>query len=156
MPRFRTELVPGAEPPYDTWASVVVPADVRQQLGGGARIAVCGTVAGAPFRSTIAKGDGVHRFPVPRALRDAAGVDVGDRVDVVLDVDRKPRPIDVPVELREVLESEQLQARFDALAPSCRRAWAEHVAQAKRAATRVRRARSAPGAIRAGRFPGAR
>lgn len=156
MPDYRTELVAGGKAPYDTWTFAIVPDAVRQALGGKACIDVRGTVAGVGFRSTIRKGEGVYRFPVTREVREAAGVGVGDPVDITIDVDTEPRPIDVPSELREVLEAEGLWARFEDLSPSHRRAWAQHVAEAKKAETRARRARQAPEAIRARRFPGQR
>ncbi len=156
MPSYRTELVAGRKRPYDTWTFAVVPDEIRRALGGGARIEVRGTVAGVAFRSTIHKGEGVYRFPVTREVRDAAGVGVGDAVEITLDADTEPRPIEVPAELREVLEAEGLWARFEGLSPSHRRAWAQHVAEARRPETRTRRAQQAPDAIRARLFPGQR
>lgn len=156
MQTFRTRLVAGDRPPYDTWTFVVVPEHVWQALGGGARIDCRGRVDGTPFRSTITKGGGVHRFPVVREVRDAAGVGVGDMVRVELEVDGASRDVDVPEELREVLDAQGLWPQFEALAPSCRRAWAQHVAEARQPETRARRAAKAPAAIAVRRFPGQR
>lgn len=156
MPSFRTALVPGLKVPYDTWTFVVVPADVRQALGGEARIKVRGTVAGAAFRATISKGEGVYRFTVTREVRAAAGVAVGCVVEITIEVDAEPRPIEVPAELREVLDAADLWARYEALPPALRRAWAQHVAEAKKPVTRAARAQKAPAAIRARLFPGQR
>jgi hypothetical protein len=156
MPTYRTALVSGRKRPYDTWTFVVVPVGILRALGESARIDVRGTIAGAAFRSTISKGEGAFRFPVAREVREAAGVGVGDVVDVVIEVDTKPRPVDLPSELREVLETHDLRARFEELAPSQRRAWAQYVAEAKKSDTRIRRAREAPAGIRARRFPGQR
>lgn len=156
MPKFRTELVTGDRSPYDTWAFAVVPEAVRQALGGGARIAVRGEVAGAPFRSTIQRGEGVYRFPVTREVRDAAGVDIGDRVEITLEADSASREVAVPAELRAVLAAEGLTKQFAALPPSHRRAWSQHVAEAQQAETRRRRAAKAPAAIRGKLFPGQR
>lgn len=156
MPSFQVELVRGAKQPYHTWAFVIVPEDVRQQLGGAARIPVQGTINGALFRATISKGEGTHRFAVTRAVRDAAAVGVGDLVDVTLEVDDESRDVAVPCELRDVLDDEGLWDDFARMAPSHRRAWAEHVAEAKKPETRARRAARAPAAIRARLFPGQR
>jgi hypothetical protein len=141
MPRYRTQLVCGRKKPYDTWTFAVVPDDIRRALGGKARIDVRGTVAGAAFRSTISKAEGGYRFPVTRAVRESAGIGAGDVVDVVLDLDREPRSVDVPSELREILEAEGTWARFEDLSPSLRRAWAQYVDEAKKPETRARRAR---------------
>lgn len=154
MPTFRTKLVNGGRKPYDTWVFVVVPPDVRRALGGGARIAVRGTVNGEEFRSTIARGEGVHRFPLTHEVRAAAGVGAGDEVKVVVEADAASRDVEVPAELRAVLVGERLEAAYAAMAPSHRRAWALHVGEAKRPETRAKRAADAARGIRARLFPG--
>ncbi len=153
LPRFHTHLVTGGRSPYDTWTFVVVPADVHRMLGGAARMPVVGTVAGVAVRATVCRGEGVYRFAVRREVRDAAGVGPGDRVEVVLDVDHEERSASVPTELEEVLRAASLLDAFANLAPSCRRAWIEHVGGAKRPETRVRRAAAAVEAVRERRYP---
>ncbi len=50
------------------------------------------------------------------------------------------KPVEIPDELASVLaENADLRERFDALSPGKRRAFAEHVAEAKREETRIRR-----------------
>ncbi|MCB9870157.1 MAG: DUF1905 domain-containing protein [Planctomycetes bacterium] len=154
MPAYRTTLVAGRRKPYDTWTFAVVPEAVHRQLGGKAHIEVRGSLAGIAFRATVRAGEGVYRFPVVREVREAAGVGVGDTVDITIDADHEPRPIEVPEELQTVLEQEGLAAEFARMAPSHRRAWAQFVAEAKQPATRARRASKAPAGIRARRFPG--
>lgn len=156
MPRYRTALASGHRPPYDTWVFAVVPEVVRQALGGDTRIDVRGTVAGVPFQSTIQKGDGAYRFVVTRAVQAAAGVAVGDMVEVTVDVDVATRDVAVPRELQQVLVAERLQQTYERLPPAHRRAWAQHVASAKQPATRARRAQRAVVGIRARLFPGQR
>lgn len=96
MPSYRTRLVAGKRKPYDTWTFGAVPEDVHLALGGAARIDVRGTVAGVAIRATISKGEGMYRFAVTREVRAEAGVDFGDVVEVVLEVDTGSREIDVP------------------------------------------------------------
>jgi hypothetical protein len=153
---FRTRLTAGSVPPYDTWTFVVVPRDVHAALGGGARIAIRGLIEGVEFRSTMQRGDGVMRFPVTRDVRENAGVRTGNEVEVTIEIDPDSREPEVPVELRDVLDSSALWEVFRALAPSCRRAWAEYVAEAKQQSTRARRAAKAVTGIAAKRFPGQR
>jgi hypothetical protein len=154
MPRFRTTLVAGRIPPYDTWVFAPVPEEVRRLLGSEARLAVRGTVDGAPFRSTIQKGDGMHRFAVTRAVRTAAGVAVGATVEVSLTLDTASREVPVPAELRSALVAERLEDDYQRLPPAHRRAWAEHVTAAKQSATRMRRAQRAIEGVRRRMFPG--
>lgn len=64
---------------------------------------------------------------------------------------RKSRSFTVPVELAEALKSDRkAAAAFKALSPSCQREYAEHVGEAKKEETRLRRATKALGLIAAG------
>lgn len=94
-------------------------------------------------------------MPVPRELQVAAKVACGDRVLVVMEVDSKPPAVPIPAELMKVLEGDvKLALRFEELPPAHRRAWATHVAGAKQAETRIRRAAKAVAGIREKKFPG--
>ena len=153
MPTFTSTLEPGGKAPYDTWCFVVIPPALAAEWGTGPK-AVRGTIAGVAFRGTASRGEGVLRMSVPRALRDRAGVDNGDTVEVTIALDRDPRPVEVPGELQEVLDRDAGLARlFDALPPAHRREWAAHIGDAKRPETRLRRAAKAADGIRARAFP---
>lgn len=150
MIRFETVLVPGKRAPYTRWTFLEVPAALGEGLSGPVR----GVLAGAPFRANASRSGGVLRIAVTKALQEEAGVSLGDLVEVCLEPDPEPRPVEVPDELREVLEADpELADAFEALPPSHRRAWAAHVAEAKRPDTRVRRAERAVEGIRARVFP---
>ena len=153
MPRFRTTLVSGGKAPYASWTFLVIPPDVARQWGAG-RKEVRGTIAGHAFRGTASKGEGVLRVPIPRKLREKAGLERGDNVEVHLELDTAPRRTVLPNELRAVFKSDpEVAALYGELPPSLRRAWAEYVAEAKRPETRTNRADRAPAAIRARKFP---
>lgn len=153
MPRFRTVLVSGARRPYTAWTFLIVPARLAASWGPGPK-AVRGTISGRPFRGTASRGEGAMRVPLARELREQAGLHVGDTVDVVLEIDREPRPVHVPPELRAMLEDDpEIAALYDGLPPAHRRAWAAYVAGATHAETRLRRAAKARDGIRARSFP---
>jgi len=155
MPSFSTVLVSGTRRPYDSWTFVVVPDHIVATLGSK-RAQVRGTIRGVSFRGTVSRGEGVYRMPVPRDLQMKAKITCGDRVRVFIELDTEPRPIHIPPELEDVLAADpELAKRFDNLPPAHRRAWAAHVADAKRAETRVRRAAKAADGIRNKTFPGA-
>lgn len=154
MPSFSTVLVSGAKRPYDSWTFLVVPDHVVATLGSK-RAQVKGTIRGVGFTGTVSRGEGVYRMPVPRDLRMKASIACGDRVRVSMQIDSIPRPVNIPPELQEVLAADpELAKRFDDLPPAHRRAWAAHVADAKRVETRIRRAAKAAGGIRNKTFPG--
>jgi len=150
---FQTILAPGKKPPYTSWTFLIIPPELAMEWGPGQK-AVRGTISGKAFRGTASRGEGVLRVPVPRDLREEAGVRCGDTVEVVLELDPDPRPVDIPDELQAVLNADpEVAALYDELPPSHRRAWATYVAEAKRPETRMRRARKAPDGIRARAFP---
>jgi hypothetical protein len=151
---FRARLVPGGKVPYDSWVFVVIPAEVHTRWGRAGPWPVRGTLGGVSFRRSVARGEGVYRMSVPLPLREQAGVGLGDEVEVLIELDPEPRPLDLPPELRALFDADpELAARFAALAPSMRRAWAVHIASAKRPATRERRAAAAVLGIPAATWP---
>lgn len=153
MKAFRTTLVSGSKPPYTSWTFLILPAELAAEWGPG-RIAVRGTISGTRFRGTASRGEGDFRIPIPRDLREQAGISTGDTIDVVIELDTNPRPLRIPDELRAVFSDHPEIARlYDALPPSLRRAWAAYVEEAKRPETRIRRARRAFDGIRAREFP---
>ena len=154
MPSFSTVLVSGTKCPYDSWTFVVVPNHVVAGLGSK-RAQVRGTIGGVSFRGTVSRGEGVYRMPVPRDLQIKSNIARGDRVQVFMEVDAEPRPINIPPELEEVLATDpDVARRFEDLPTAHRRAWAAYVADAKRVETRTRRAAKATDGIRNKTFPG--
>ena len=84
---------------------------------------------------------------ITKATRAAIGKDVGDEVEVELVRDDASRSatFEMPAELQAALEADAAaKAAFEQLAPSHRREYAQHVAEAKQPATR-RAARGAGG-----------
>ncbi len=133
---------------------MIIPPELAAEWGAGHK-AVRGTIAGKPFRGSVSRGEGVLRMAVPAELRELAGVRRGDTVEVEIERDTDPRPWILPIELREVFaENPGLEERYKQLPPSQRRAWAAYIDAAKQPETRIRRARQAPGGIRARKFPG--
>ena len=151
--RFRATLVAGKKAPYASWTFLIIPDELASEWGAG-QIAVRGTIAGRPFQGTASRGEGVLRVPLARDLRDKLGVRIGDTVEVAIEIDMEPRPVAIPDELRAVFDDDpEVAELYDRLAPSCRRAWATWVADAKRPETRERRAGKAPAGIRSREYP---
>ena len=153
MHSFEARLVSGTKPPYDTWTFVVVPDDIYHDLGQ-ARPPVRGTIGGISFRETINRSGGVPKLLVRRQLIDQIDASKGDLVEVVLELDSRPRTFEIPQELQLLFDGDpELAALYSRLAPSLRRAWAIYVAEAKRSDTRLRRAERATRGIREKLYP---
>ncbi|HEX8437943.1 YdeI/OmpD-associated family protein [Archangium sp.] len=146
--RFEGRLVRPDAP--GSWTFVMVPAAVSKALGSRGRIPVQGTVNERPLQgSLMPDGEGGHFLVVNKALRDAAGVDVGDSVEVVLRVDTAERRVEVPPELAEALATDaEAQRTFEAFSYSHQKEYADWVGEAKKAETRLSRARKAVGLVR--------
>jgi len=77
----------------ELWTFVSVPADVSEEIaentagleGGFGSLAVLARIGDSGFRTSIFPGgDGRYALPVKRAVRDAEGIALGDRVAVEL------------------------------------------------------------------------
>jgi bifunctional DNA-binding transcriptional regulator/antitoxin component of YhaV-PrlF toxin-antitoxin module len=119
--------------------TVELPFDVKERFGK-ARAPVRGTVNGIDYRTTVAVYGGVYLIGFRRELRERAGIEIGDEVDVTVELDEEPRTVELPLALQQALDGDQrARAAFDDLSYSHRREFAEWIAEAKRDDTRERR-----------------
>jgi hypothetical protein len=119
--------------------SVEVPFDAKSVFGQ-ARPPVRGTVNGTPVRARLSVYGGRTYLGLRAEIRAAAGIAVGDRVDVVLELDDEPREVELPEALAQALAGDPGARRaYDALSFTHRREYAEWIATARREETRARR-----------------
>jgi hypothetical protein len=118
---------------------VVVPLDVPAVFGK-----VRGTVNGFPYRSTIMKYGDTYYLGLNGELRNGAGVDAGDLVEIEMELDDAPREVDVPAELAAALDATPAARHaFDALSYTHQKEYAGWIAEAKRDETRRTRVEKA-------------
>lgn len=137
MPTFRTEL----------WASggnnvgIVVPEEVVLSFGRGKRVPVEVTIDGGySYRTTIASMGGKFLISFNAETRAATGRGGGDEVEVRLELDDKPREVEVPEALALAFAADPVAARaWEALAPSHKKEHARAITEAKAEDTRARR-----------------
>ncbi|MDQ1398507.1 MAG: hypothetical protein QOK20_439 [Acidimicrobiaceae bacterium] len=121
-------------------ALVELPADTAQVFGTRARFAVRATFNGVAYRgSTMPVGDGSFCLGVTKAVQEGAGVDIGDLVHVVLELDTAERTVEVPDDLAAALKEAALTDTFNAMAYTHRREYVHWIVQAKKDETRRRR-----------------
>ncbi|MCD6640585.1 MAG: YdeI/OmpD-associated family protein [Nocardioides sp.] len=138
--------------PFGPAGAFLLGDDQVAELGGGRRAAVVVTVGDASVRVRLSVMGGENCIGLSKANRAALGVEVGDVVDAVVSLDEEPREVDVPPELAAVLAAEpEARARYDALAYTHRKEFATWVAEARRQATRDRRAAQTLDMLREGR-----
>jgi hypothetical protein len=133
---FRATLELGGK----TATGIVVPDDAVAALGAGKRPAVRVTINGYTYRSSIARRGTRFLLPVSAEHRTAAGVAVGDDVDVRLIVDDEPREVAVPPDLAAALDANgQAKQAFERLAYSHKQRHVLAIEAAKSPETRRRR-----------------
>ena len=134
-------------------AAVVLDAVQVAAAGEGAkRFPVVATVNGYTWRTTVTRMRGEFLLGLNREVREGAGVNAGDSVEVEIGLDDAPRQIDVPESLAAALERDSLaDAAFKALSYTHRKEYARWIEDAKRDETRQRRVQQALGMLRAGK-----
>ena len=132
----KTELLPRGPA-----AAVVLDDHQVGAIGEGAkRFPVRATVNGYTWRTTVTRMRGEFLLGLNREVREAAGVQAGDTVDALIELDTAPRQIEVPEPLASALATEpDAKAAFERLAFTHRKEYARWIAEAKREETRERR-----------------
>jgi hypothetical protein len=133
-------------------AAVVLTDEQVAAVGEGAkRFPVVATVEGYTWRTTVARMRGEFLLGLSREVREGAGVEAGDTVDLELELDTKPREVDVPEALATALAGDaNARAAYEKLSYTHRKEYARWIAEAKRDETRERRVAKAIEQLRAG------
>lgn len=134
-------------------AAVVLDEDHVAAVGEGAkRFPVIATVNGYTWRTTVTRMRGEFLLGLNRAVRQEAGVEAGDTVEVKLELDTAPRDVELPEALANALaEDSEARGAFDRLAYTHRKEYARWIDEAKRDETRHRRVAQALEMLRQGK-----
>ncbi|WP_426998192.1 YdeI/OmpD-associated family protein [Pseudarthrobacter sp. N5] len=121
-------------------SGIEVPAEIVTALGAGKRPPVVVTLNGQSYRSSIAVMAGHYMISLSAANRDLTGAAAGDTVEVDVELDTRPRVIEVPEDLAAALAAEpDAHAFYATLNYSSQRRYVEPLGDAKTAETRARR-----------------
>ena len=134
-------------------AAIVLDDEHVAVVGEGAkRFPVVATVNGYTWRTSVARMGGEFLLGLNRAVREEAGVEAGDTVDVELELDTAPREVEVPQALADALAADrEAREAFDRLAYTHRKEYARWIDEAKRDETRRRRITQALEMLRQGK-----
>jgi len=120
-----------------------VPFDAKAEYGS-ARAPVRCTINGVEYRSRLSVYAGTTYLGLRKDVRDAAGVSVGDEVQVTMELDDKPREVAVPPALATALAGDDAASEvYEGLSFTHRKEYARWIDEAKRPETRERRVRRA-------------
>ena len=145
--RFTTQLQPRGNA-----SAVVLDDDQVAVVGEGARrFPVVATVNGYTWRTSVTRMKGEFLLGLSREVRDGTGAQIGDEVEVTVELDQAPREVEVPEALAAALAADpDASAIFERLAFTHRKEYARWIAEAKRDETRQRRVEQAVEMIRSG------
>src|SRR5689334_6337025 len=142
--KFRTRVEP-AEP----MRGLEIPQKIVEALGAGARPPVTITINGHSWKSRVAIMRGRHLLGLSNANRQAAGVAIGEQVEVELSLDTAPRVVVEPADFAEALDADPVaRAAYDSLAYSHKREHVLAIESAKKPETRRRRIEKAIATLR--------
>lgn len=114
------------------------------ELGGGKRAAVKLTIGDRTARLRLGVMGGRNLLGLSKAARAELGVEIGDAVHAIIELDTEERTVELPDDLASALDAEPgARAAFDALPPSHRKEHVRAIMEAKRPETRVRRIEAA-------------
>ncbi len=121
-------------------AAIAPPVDVPEFFGTRARVPIRGTINGYPFRSSLSPCGTRHMMPVNKILREGAGVQPGDMVDVVMERDEEERTVEAPPALKkELAKNKAARTNWDKLSFTHKKEMALAITGAKQEETRTRR-----------------
>lgn len=150
---FRARLQRPAETKGATWTFLLLPKEASAKLPSRGRTTVDGTLNGAAFRATLEPdGEKSHWLKVDRKLREAAGAEAGDIVELeVASSGEEPEPL-MPADFRRALaDAPKAKALWAGITPNARKDWIHWMTSAKQAETRARRIKNACEMLAAGK-----
>ena len=145
---FKTQL----QPRGPAAAVILDEAQVAAVGEGAKRFPVVAIVNGYTWRTTVVRMGGEFLLGLSKEVRQGAGAEAGDEVDVPVELDTAPREVEVPEALAAALAADpEAKASFDRMAFTHRKEYARWIADAKQEETRQRRLGQALEMIRAGK-----
>jgi hypothetical protein len=136
MFKFKTIL---KQEPGMNATGIQVPAEAIAALNSGKKPKVKISVNGYNYRSTVAAYGDVYMLPFSQEHRAVSGINAGDEIEVILELDTEPRIVEVPEDLAKALDETGLRAKFESMSFSHRKEHVRALEAAKAADTRTRR-----------------
>lgn len=133
-------------------AFILTDEEAASVSGGAKAFPVRLTVNGGTYALRLGRMGGKNLIGLARAVREEAGLTLGEVYPIEVALDEAPREVEVPPELTAALDADPAaKAAYEKLAFTHRKELARWVADAKREATRTDRVRKAVELVREGR-----
>jgi hypothetical protein len=122
-------------------AFIEFPYNVEEEFGVKGMVKVKATFDGVEYQGSLAKmGYHCHCLGITKKIRKEINKGAGDIVHVVITKDDTSRVVELPEELRKLLEeNEELKSIFSSLSYTNQKEYSEWIKSAKKIETRDRR-----------------
>src|SRR5688572_18309758 len=109
---------------------ITIPFDI-EEIWGSKRVPVFATINNATYRGSIVSMGGKYMLGIPKAFRDAAGINAGDNIVVTMERDIKERTVDPPVDLAAAIAEHKLADAWEQLSYTHKKEHVHSVVEAK-------------------------
>ncbi len=134
--KFTTTLLQAGK----TATGIHIPDKIIEQFNAGKKPPVAVTVNGYTYRSTVAVMGGNFMVGVSADVREKAGVRGGEKINVKLELDTRPREVLLPQDFKRALDKNAVAKKtFESLSYTKKKGYVLPVEQAKTQETRRRR-----------------
>jgi hypothetical protein len=148
--RFTTTL----EPRGPAAAVVLDDGQVNAIGEGKKRFPVRATINGYSWRTSVTPMRGENLLGLSKEVRKGAGVEAGDTIEVLIELDEEPREVEVPDALAKALAGDDTaRAAYEGMSFTHRKEYARWIEDARREETREKRVAQALEMLRAGKPP---
>ncbi len=137
--RIELDIELGYSADYPNSAFFAFDFDVQAIFGSKGRVPVKLSVDGHSFRSSLVPMGGTHMMVFNKQMRDATGYKAGDRIHILLERDSEPRKVDIPGDVKAVLEEQGVWDAFQKFSYSHQKEDIAWINEAKKPETRSRR-----------------
>lgn len=119
---------------------ICVPEEIVENFGAGKRLPVIVKINDYTYPNTIAVMSGKYMISVSADIRSKAGIQGGDKVNVELQLDTKPREVTLPADFKKALaQNRTAKVFYESLAVSYKKKYVSLIEDAKTSETRTRR-----------------
>jgi hypothetical protein len=146
--KFKTKVLQAGK----TATGIEIPPKVVESFGAGKKPPITVTINGYTYRNTVAVYGGVYMVGISAEHRKGAGVEGNDIIDVTIELDTKPREVEVPADFQKALnKNAAVKKMFEALSYSKKKGLVIPIKDAKAEETRQRRIEKAIDALKLGK-----
>lgn len=148
--KFKTKLFLAGK----TATGIEVPEKIVESFGRGKKVPVTVTINGFSYPSTVAVYNGVYMLPVSAAVRESAGIEAGETIEVQIVPDDSVRTVELPADFKKALDKNATAKKFfETLSNSNKKHFTIPIEQAKTPETRLRRIEKAIEQLAANKKP---